>query len=268
MASFDFIESASGGYRFFWEERETLLRMGAIPVVIKVVTYLVITALAMDGNPLRQGLFLLPSFFAEGWLVAQAIRMAVLGERWPVALSGDPRQDSDTIMKRSRGILSGMIVYVLIKMVLTFVTGYVKFAETQQPAPMPPAEPTAMTYAAAVFILVTFIWLFRMLWLYVPATLDYPMQDFVKRFKSFMVSVHMIGAWLLCFIPMAMAMTLISQILHGIFPGSGDVPAAGYTYGVALVQSIMEVVIAVISSVAMAYGVHSLYKGVKHDSYH
>ena len=60
MASFDFVEAVSKGYKFIWEERVAVLSIALMPFVIKVLTFFAVTAFVDAQNFMRHGLLLLP----------------------------------------------------------------------------------------------------------------------------------------------------------------------------------------------------------------
>ena len=260
MARFDFIDSAARGYRFFWDQREVIARMALIPVVIKIVSFLAVTALGLEDNFLRLGLLLLPSYFAEGWLVAQLVRLAVLDESWLMNLSGDVKKDAVLMRSRMRGILAGTLVYVLTKLVLSVFSGIALMQPGLHGSQATATEQGPGMLLAAILLLAVMIWAFRLLWFYIPAALDYSLTDFAKRIKSYGMSFYMLGTWLMCFVPLAMALIFISQVMMTIFPADGEAPSVLYTYAMAIVQAVIEMVIAIVSSVAMTYGIDSLYK--------
>ena len=80
MAHFDFIESAMYGYRTTWNNRHMLLRLAALPFLVKLGCYAALLLLDMDDQYLRHGLILLPSFFAEGFLLAYVIGTVMAGQ--------------------------------------------------------------------------------------------------------------------------------------------------------------------------------------------
>ena len=262
MATFDFIESAGKAYKFTGEHARILTRMAFWPVLLKLVTFVGITAFGLEENVLRQGLLLLPAYFAEGWLVAAAIRIALLEENWPPKNPPAEKGVKASILQnRSNAILAAAIIYVLTKLALSFLTGMTMF-EMQKADVSTQAEPTMGMFLAACAALAFVIWAFRFTWLYVPVALGLSLQGFIKRIKAFMTSIYMIGLWLLCFVPLALVLILASEILSSLFPGiDSDTPSAAYTYLMLCVQVMMEAAVMIISSVGMAYAVREIFDG-------
>ncbi|MCB1532850.1 MAG: hypothetical protein KDJ35_08270 [Alphaproteobacteria bacterium] len=261
MGRFDFIESAASGYRFLMLQHELVGRMMLVPLLVKITSFVVITALALDDNYLRQGLMLIPSFFFEGWLVAQLARLAIFEEDVSALLTGDRRKDMEILHTRFRAVMAATLIYVLTKLVISFVSGLALQANGGYQNTAAAVEPSSGGFLAAFIALGIAIWSFRYLWLYIPAALDYPMEDFLKRIRSFKVSVLMIATWMLCFIPLALMFMMISEVLVSIFPAdaSGEVSMT-YRYIMVCVQAVLELLITIVSSVAMAYGLSSFYK--------
>lgn len=258
MASFDFVESASKGYSFFWRARLTILRLAVLPLFIKCLSFISLTALEMNENLLRQGLFLIPSYFAEGWLVIVLIRLAVLGEYKVPVLTGDAQEDSARIQDRSRLILAGTVVYVLTKMMLSFFMAlFLEQKELYGPQ-QAPAQGMG-SFIAATIILAILVWAFRFLWLYIPVALGRSIERFLDRIKPFMTSVYMLAVWILCFVPLALIFIVASQAATTVFPGTQDQISTPALYFIMCIQAFVELSVAAISSVSLAYGIQSLY---------
>ena len=257
MASFDFIDCAVQGYRFLMTEHETIGRMTIFPLLIKLVSFAFVITLGLEDNFMRLGLLLLPSYFAEGWLVALVVRLAIFGERGAYGPPGTVQEKSSA--SRSRGLMAGMVFYVLTKLLLSFFWALIDTNNGEQ-VQTPPPEASVNLYIAVIALMAGMLWAFRFMWLYVPAALDYPIKDFLRRIRGYMTSVYMLGTWLLCFTPMALMIIMASQTALQIFPMENNVPTMGYSYFMAFAQAVMEVFIAIVASSAMAYAIQSIYK--------
>lgn len=260
MGRFDFIESAASGYRFFMVEHALIGRMLLFPFVVKLVSFGIVTALELDQNYLRQGLLLLPSYFVEGWLVAQLVRLAIFRETWPAMLSGDRKKDMEVLHVRFRAIMSATIIYVLLKLAVSLISGLLLEASTTYQDPEV-TEPSSMMFLMAMLALGFSVWAFRFLWLYIPAALDYPIKDFLYRIRGFRTSLLMLATWVLCFTPLALMFLMASEFFVALFPveEAGVIPVT-YKYAMVVVQAGLEILIAAVSSVAMAYGISSFYQ--------
>ena len=260
MASFDFVEASSKGYAFLWNERAVIARLAVVPALLKLTGFIIILSFEFGDNFLRQGLVLVPSYFAEGWLVAQMIRLAVFNERGQAPLAGKPEADRKSIEARSRALAAGTIIYVLTKLLLAGFTGMLMMSETFRQAQTGTGGLSSSgALISALALLAFIIWAFRLVWLYVPAVMGYSLTGFLVRIKAYTTSFYMLGAWLLCFVPPVLALMLSLEMLATVFPPGGDDAAGAYTYGAAAIQSVLEVIIAVTSGVAMAYGIRSIY---------
>ncbi len=261
--AFDFIEASSSGYKYIWAKRQVLGRLLVLPIALKILTLFVILAFSLETNFLRQGLLFLPSYFVEGWLIMQVIRMAFFKESWSGWASGGYLcAESSLNAKRHRIILSGTIIYVLIKLTTAFISGMMAAGALEgQDATRSVPEMGPYIYLGALLMVVIIIWSFRLLWLYVPVALNYPILSFLKKAKGFSTSFYMLGVWILCFVPVALIILFMAEILGTAFPGDGENLSTIYKYGLASIQALAEVVIALVSSVSMAYGIRSIIEG-------
>lgn len=228
MAQFDIITAAANAYRICWEERRYIARLAVFPLLIKLVCFTFAASFAKgDGMMLRFSLYMLPAYFAEGWMLAHFTRLLVLNHRWPFLPSGDRNSDMAALSERARGVLAGMIVFVLINLglglfnsVVAHYLGSLPEDMTENPENLPPGI-TVVTLA----LLVGTLWGFRMLWLYIPFSLNMRGRDYLRSLKGFMASVHLIGIWLLCSIPFFLVMRMFSgAIITAIGEGSSAFP--------------------------------------------
>lgn len=233
--------------------------MALIPFIIKIASLGLVFGFGLEENYLRQGLVLLPSYFAEGWLVARLIRMAVLGEYIEQRLSGDPRRDFDQFEDHIRAVLSSTIIYVLIKLCLALLTSL--FADQmqhyEQMATPDPQEGNAATFLIALALLALILWAFRFLWLYIPAALGRSVEGFLKRISGIRGSFPLIATWLLCFVPLAVVLLLSLQMVGYVF---GEGQETGYLYAVITLQAFIDLVTMIITSIALGFGIQSLYR--------
>ncbi len=266
MASFDFIEAASTGYKFTVKHRQFISKLALVPVLIKVVVMGAVIFFGLESQHLRQGLIMFPSFVAEGWLVSQIIRAAIFKEFGLVRLSGEANQDRRRFELRAQCILAGTIIYVLTKMATYLFAGLLmtEVERMQGNIGDATAAPDAggFDFVIAVLALGIALWGFRYLWLYVPAALGYSVEGFLKRIKGIKSSFYMMGLWILCFIPI---MTLAMLIMQGLLGGAdsySDVSPVSVLF-VVVVQAFAETAIVIVASVGMAVGVQSIYANAK-----
>ncbi|HBR68922.1 MAG TPA: hypothetical protein DEA55_06060 [Rhodospirillaceae bacterium] len=261
MATFDFIEASSKGYKFLWEERHAIGRFGLIAAALKFVGFIAITYFGLEQNFLRHGLVLLPSFFAEGLLVMYAIRHALYNEDMPFQPHA---RTSPASRDGMRLIWAGTIVYVLIWLTLSFFNGLAMMGTGAPDGGEVPPEPEFKVYLMLTWLLVCAVWLFRFIWLYVPVAMGYSMRDYLRRIGGFRISLYMMGLWLVCYLPFVLLLMLFSDMAMIAYPAAeGETVSKAYEYMMAAAKIIANLATTVTASVAMAYGIASIMSGSK-----
>lgn len=263
MAKFDFIEAAALGYQFVWQQRFNLLPLAVLPLAVKTGSYAALYLLGLEDNVLRQGLILLPAYMIEGFVIAIVIRMAIFGETYSdLFKSGPPKPIYPESTRRA--IMACVVIYVLTMLVYSFFTGGAAVAKAYETSTLPKPPPGGDVYFMAFMIMVFLIWAFRFWWLFVPAAMDIPIREFLWRIKPYMVSVYMVGLWMLCVVPPAFLLVSIAEILQFLFPGpNADTRSSVYSIILLVVQPAVELLAALTSSVGMAYAVRMLMSGHK-----
>ncbi len=259
MASFNIIDVAGRSYKFVWKERRMLLHFGFWPIMLKIASFSLVGLLGYERNMLRQGLCLLPSYFLEGWLVAIAIRFAIFGEGRPEPLNPKTGGDAPSAVAARRAILGGTIIYMLMNLTVYFAAGMAVMAG-QLPAPEQPAEPTAGAYFAFMLFTGFIIYMFRYVWLHVPVIMELPVGRFLHKIEGFNSSLYMLALWLACFLPVIAFLGALDQLLMGMTAGSAG-GAIVYMQVMMFFRSFIEVVVAVLSGVAMAFAVRDIFTG-------
>jgi len=255
MASFDFVECSSKAYRFVWEERAEILRLSAMVLAIKIVSFVALIVFGLESNVLRQGLVLIPAYFIEGCVVVRVIVMAVYAQEE----KSSAQHAAIAPEKMQQNLQAAAIVYLLTKMAMSFLTGMGVEGQNAMPE-TPPPEPSMQMFAMAVILLLLMIWAFRFVWLYVPVALGYTPGYFVKQFKGFSSSFYMAGVWILCFVPLALVMILAAETLGMVLPQGEGEKSMSMKIGLAGIQAVIDYGMALISSVGVAYGVYSVFK--------
>ena len=255
----DFIDAAVKSYVFIASAFSRLLRLVWIPVLIKFCCFLAVVFLGLSNAYLRQGLVFLPSYFVEGWFVAYAMRLAVLGESYQSLLTGDVKHDEALLRRRALHMKVTMIIYVLTRLISAMMAGlfltYYGLSPdgtlNMQAAPLP-----AYGFIFVLGCLAGTIWAFRYLWLYVPPALGIGVRAFLRRLGGFMASFHLIAIWMICLAPVYLVLILISDVIYMIFPG-GSIETGPLLFVILSggLQSLIEIVMATVTSVAMAYAV-------------
>lgn len=244
MASFDFIDSAAGGYRFAWENRALIFRLAGFPVLIKTACLAVIFAMEWQENTLRQGLVFLPAYFMEGWMVVLCVRMALFGMQ-------------ESLYPQQRALLGGTLAYILIQLALSLIEG-LALGPLEQWAPKEPQDGQGASIVQLLLslgILGVTLWSFRLLWLHIPIVMGVSVQQFLRHIRSYLSSLQMMGIWVMTLVPMGMVFIVVIQLLNAPFGNQGDsIPAVliGLNF---FLQSLFSVMIAVVGNLAMAYGI-------------
>lgn len=257
MKSFDIIDSASFGYRTVWAERRYLAKLAVIPVMIKLVCAVVIFALGYETNFLRQGLVSLPAAFAEGWLLAQFLRTLLLHERWPIYLTEEPNdQQMSALLIRARGIMSATIMYALITLVAYGIKEvYAQFYAIAEGAGKTAADGemvdgNPMMFIPALAMIYFSIWIFRLLWLYIPVVVLMPVRDFLAQIKGFVISLKMMAIFLVSMVPCLLLAILLSNVLTSLV---GGFETDQGRFVVVVINVLIETIVNLIATASMVY---------------
>jgi len=256
VASFDFVESTSQAYRFVWNRRVDVVRFSAMVLVLKILFFVGFVAFDIQKEALRQGLLLLPIFFMEGWVIATLVIMALHAHETRRETRSSilpPAEDT------ARNIKASMIVYVLIKLMLSFVVGSAYHGQQTIPD-APPPDPSLQTFILAMMLIVFLIWAFRFLWIYIPVVMGKSVRTYLIRFRAYSDSFPLLGVWVLCFVPMMLFMILLSEFYGTVMGvlGVGD-SSIVFETGMAVIQAFIDFVLSLVSSLAVAYGVYSVF---------
>ena len=247
MASFDLVTAAGNAYIKTWTEREYLFRMALVPLLIKYIFYSISVLYFGSDSIIRLSLIMIPAYFAEGWLLSHWVRTIVLNHRWPFRSSGNNEKDHVQIQDRARGILGGTVSFVLINLLMA---GYFAFFMSYLPADMNPQQADPKVALAGVVMIISLLLLFRFIWLYVPLAVNAPMDAVFKNLKPMMTSFAMMGLWLVCFVPAAMALQFIGGGLESL---AGDTPIAAMEGLILFTRVLIDMVKNLLCTAGMAY---------------
>ncbi len=219
MSSFDIIETSGRAYIKAWNDKSYFIRLAAFPFATKIIFFAIVYLLGFHENILRQTLVMLPAYFMEGWMIAHIVRYIVLGELWPVKLSGEVERDMNFIAARGRAVFAAIIVFVLIKMAQNALTlpFLINEDELRQLSTEPDAQASLMKFFVATMAVLGMIWGFKFLILYVPVAVDIPVRRFLANMKGMSSSLHLIGAWLTCYVPFLLVGLVLLNILSPLF---------------------------------------------------
>lgn len=241
MSNFNFNMMDSAGYGFYrvWVERSYLLKLAAIPLMIKFACMITVMVLDIDDNILRQGLILFPGVLAEGWVLAQFLRTLLKGERWPTILPADIDDTLlDKLLLRARGIVAATLAYGLIALglylvrYLTYGVIFGDFHASQEDIakllhPPEAAEANQLAMNPLMFfplmaMFVGLFWAFRLVWVYIPLSVLMPADEYLKKVTGFMSSVKMVVLYFCTMTPIMFVVIIISNVVFGAFGASAE----------------------------------------------
>ena len=260
MASFDMITAVGNAYLTTWKERRYLLRMALIPLVIKYVCYSLSLAYGGEGDIIRLSLFMLPAYFAEGWLLAHWVRTIVLGHRWPFRPSGDDKADIAILKERGRGVMSGTVAFTLINLLMA---GYFAFFISYIPLDMNPENADPKVAMIGVAMMVSTLLLFRFVWIYVALAVNFPIVSYIKKLKHLSSTFLMIGLWLVCFVPAIILLQFSGSILNHLGGDENTIQIAEAI--VVFIRIFLDMVKNLIVTAGMAYAFIEFFKWPKRD---
>jgi hypothetical protein len=265
MAKFDIIAAASNAYKTSWRERHYLLRLAAIPFAIKLVCFVLAATFVGNGeNYLRFMLIMVPGYLAEGWMLAHFTRLLVLGHRWPFQASGDFDADMAVLTVRARGVLSGMIVFVLVNMVIGLFMAIVgEYMMDYMPtdggqAPEVPGHIALLSF----FMLGLMFWGFRLLWLYIPFAVNMNPMTYLRTMRGATSSIYMIAVWLVCFVPVFLVLRIIAGVLGGFAEAAFGSAAATFVF--MMLTVVADTIKSLLITAGITYGLMEIFgKGNK-----
>ena len=263
MKPLDVISSVDFGYRLIWRERRYLLRLAAVPLLVKVICLLILSGFGWEQNYLRMGLVMLPSFFTEGWMLAHITRLVFFDQRWPFRSSGDRKQDEAVLLDRAYGVMLGTMFYVVIKFLLAGVVALLAAfqvvaqadlaAMSQQAAP---AEPSFLAFLAAVSFLVITAWGFRFMFLYIPAAIGMASDIILRTRQGMLMSLQMMGIWLVSTVPFILVLGIVGSVFLSGAPEAGAPVALDAVW--TMVQAAISTVMAAVCTAAIAAALRNM----------
>ncbi len=253
MAQFDIIAPTIKAYSISWAERNYLVRLAMVPLLLKIGGYLTGFSMGFQGNQIALTLCLLPAYFAEGWMLSHFVRLITLGHRWPFRPSGNFEADLAVLRTRARGVMSGVVSYVLINMALGGIMAAIMTVmpdPSQDPETIPP-----QTGVALIMILVSFVWLFRLTWLYIPLALNLSGEKYLHAVRGYLTSLPMIGVWILCAVPFLIGFGFLEGLFKQI---AGDSAIVGFIF--VLIVVVADTVKNIVASAGLTYLMQDIYK--------
>ena len=267
MASYDFIDATNRGYGFVWKNRMLILKLAAFPFVVKFVCLLAISAFGLDNNFLRAGLLQLPAMFIEGWLIANILRLAFFNDIG-ANLTGDPERDQKALYNKTRDLMAGTIVYVLLQLTGFAMIGAIgvdpeMMAQQQQSAPE--REPSMQMFIVAMLVLTALLWMLRVYFLYIPVMLGYSMKEYFRKMAGLGSSFYLLAGWLMCYLPLILLATLgfdILKALAGLGPEQSVEDISGFFWVIGLAwRVVIELLAVILAAMVLGYGIVMVMTG-------
>lgn len=262
--NFQMIDCVAQAVQALWAQRVLVVRLAAIPVLVKAMTVFLFIIMGVQDNILRQGLYALPAYFVEGFFVAVMIRLALYGEQWPFFLTGDAQEDQKRLTSRRRAIKACGLMYVLLRLISVVVMG-VGMAQigaepqtvVEQEAALQEAAGSAGGWIAAMgagALLLLTLWSYRYFVLYVPIALGFSPKAFLQKIWGLKASFHLLGVSLCCMVPVIVIFIVLDNIVQAIT--GGGMPTTDYLiYSLffSILQGAMDTTITALMGVSLAY---------------
>lgn len=257
---FDLVTSVGKAYQLVWAERRYLLRLAAVPFLAKLVLFAIAySAFSGEGNLWRMSLIMVPAWIIEGWMLAHFVRLILLGQRWPFTPTGDRDRDLPVLQMRYRGVMGGAVAFALIQLLIGgWFALLVTFVPMNFDAPPSQTDLSPQEAVAACVLLGLALYAFRFLWLYVPAALGAPLRSAATRLShGFLISFRLLGMWLLCAVPVMLAMQLLLAVALAL---AGPDGVSGMTAAVSVVAKvILDIVKNLLCAAVAAFAFHQLF---------
>lgn len=263
----DMIDSVGFGYRAVWRERVWLAKLMIIPILIKFASLVAILSFGYEDDFLMQGLILLPSYFAEGWVLAQFLRLLLMEERWPILVDAMPEgPELERLILRARGILSSILIFVLWNLLLALaIFGifklYAHFGisldQVLGRSDTPPSEEAvAQLMPIMIGIAVIIMAAFRLWFLYVPFAVLVRPKAYLYATRGFTSSLRMLAIFIMSWAPINLIASLVVGLIAGLLAGTQDGRIVQFL--MMLIQVVSMTLISVVVTAAMAYALRDM----------
>jgi hypothetical protein len=258
MAQFDIITASTKSYKTCWQARPYLLKLALPPFLIKVACLVFAAAFAEKGETVSFLFFMLPALFAEGWMLSHFVRYLQLGQTWPFCPTGDFDADMGMLSVRARGVLGGMIVYVLIGMALGVITLFAQQLLTpylSEDALKDPEAIPAYIGVGSLFALAVMFWGFRLVWIFIPYALNGDAGTYLYRLRGLGTSLHMIGVWVICLLPFLLILQIGASVVDAVL-GTGPV---GY-FVITILVAAVDTAKAFTTTAGITFGIREVFE--------
>lgn len=260
MLNLNVISCIQNAYLLVWQERKYLLKLAAIPILIKFAFYSLSSFYVDEGNIIRLSLFMIPSYFAEGWLLCHFVRLITNGQRWPYQMSGNEVDDMRALKARGRPLIAGVLSFVLINLALAlYFAIFTHFtpAEIINGDEIKPEDIPQGTAITLIFLFAVMVAGFKLVWLYISVAANISPIIYIKKSRGFALTVRFIALWLLCFVPV---MFLMQLILSPFLMSDTSITSSAHIL-VSIVTIIFDTLKNIIVTAGMTYAVLQIVRG-------
>ena len=232
--------------------------MAMLPFLVKLACFAAVVVYIEREHMWLTGIVMLPALFLEGWFLSHWARTIMTGtHRWPFRPTGNEKKDVLELMSRSRGIILGTVSFVVINYLFF---GYQAFMMSALPEDFDPQNPDGRFTIVAFVVALSAFFLFRYLWLYIPLSINAPIERVLKIVEPIKLSFSLIALWLVCAVP---AFILFQVLASGFAPASAEGAAdisVGAQTGFVVLQVIANMLKNVLATAGFAYAFLKLLK--------
>jgi hypothetical protein len=269
---FDMVESSGIGYHYLYHERQYLLRLVALPFLVKFLTTIILSLFGENISYFSASIVIIPSLFAEGWLLAQVIRSFAFNERWPIMLSGEKDIDKGKLLNRQTCLIAAIVTYVVIHMAFYAVQSTLMITTeefemlTKISAGETLADGADISYTpilAALGLLFTLIFWFPLIWLYIPAAANIYFKDFYLTVLRQRMALRIIGCYMICLIPFIAGLTLFNNFIGTAFSIDMFKQSTAESIFFDGVSQFVSLLVGIVSTVAITHGISQFFGAKK-----
>lgn len=248
---YDMIDTSVQSFKILLSDIPYLLKLMLFPVIIKIICYIIVHFYGLENDIIKQNLIMIPAFIAEGWLVVQWLRTVGLNERWPykyqISISGEISN-----RPRIKAILSSIQIYVLIKLAMGALVAIALYYKAGLAVDGEQKSGSAIGFILAFAVLGLILWGYRLLWLFIPLSMNYPIKAFIKDVGGLMGSIKIIGMNLICTMPIYLILTIAVTIIFTVLNAVGiDDESSISGFILIIISSIGEIIISVLCATAV-----------------
>lgn len=271
-SSMKVFQPAAQAYHFLWDNRALVLRIGILPFLVKLGCYAGIAVFGIEDNFLRQGLFMIPSFFADGLMIALFVVMA--GQAYDMDDEGKPgllrgMQETTKVIEinlsRDKHILASMVAYVLVQVLITLAVSqilpYLVILGEQAHADQAVVSESIVRRVALVVTAFTGFGLLMLplIFMNVPYALGCGLSRYFRSIGRFSSILSFMGLMFIMVVPVMFLIGAVGDVLSyaGLEFGGGF---AALLTGI-LLRSPFEILIGILLHVAIAFSVYPLLFG-------